>query len=226
MGPHFILWHTVIFIVYFCHCWGVPCLTDFSVVQLVYTAGPQSIRKADLNCGSSGRFLEMSFITCVVFFFFTIVMYLPTCPSGRLYPLLFLQRVLSEVWNYSAVRLLSSSSSVSCHVLDLSTCSPKCLKKCLRTVLCYDKKKKKIGGTWSLSINARLSWILTLNAIKALRLVAKHTHNFISHVTVFRQSPFFCARRYPRGQLIQTFVYKLHPEMGDREKWLDVGLEA
>lgn len=143
MGPHFILWHTVIFIVYFCHCWGVPCLTDFSVVQLVYTAGPQSIRKADLNCGSSGRFLEMSFITCVVFFFFTIVMYLPTCPLGRLYPLLFPQRVLSEVWNYSAVRLLSSSSSVSCHVLDLSTCSPKCLKKCLRTVLCYDKKKKK-----------------------------------------------------------------------------------
>ena len=48
----------------------ISLLTDFSVVQMVYTAGPQSIRKADLNCGSSGRFLEVSFITCVGYFFF------------------------------------------------------------------------------------------------------------------------------------------------------------
>ena len=164
----------------------------------------------------------MSFIT---FFFFLDYCYVFTYLPISLYPPLFPQRVLSEVWNCSAVRLQSSPRSVSCHVLDFCICSLKCLEKCLRIVLCYKKK-----GTWSFSINARFLWILTLNAIKAFRLVAKHTQNFIYHIIVFRQSPFFffffCARRYPRGQLIQTLFYKLHPGMGIREKWLDAGPEA
>ena len=144
MIPHFRLWHNMIFIIYFCHCWWFPCLTDFSVVQMVYTAGPQSIRKADLNCGSSGRFLEMSFITCVgFFFFFDCVMYLPTCPLERSYPLLFPQRVLSEFETVVQEGCSLPPAPSAAMWLDLSTCSPRCLEKCLRTVLCYEKKKKK-----------------------------------------------------------------------------------
>ena len=71
-------------------------------------------------------------------------MYLPTCPLERLYALLFPQRALYEFETVAQVRLQSSPAPSAVMWLDLSTCGLKCLEKCLRTVLCYEKKKKEL----------------------------------------------------------------------------------
>ena len=166
----------------------ISLLTDFSVVQMVYTAGPQSIRKADLNCGSSGRFLEMSFITCVGYFFFWLHYVFTYLPIREIVSTSVPTEGSLWIWNCSAGEAAVFPSSLSCHVVGLEYLWPEMSWKMSQNCPLLWKKKK---GTWSLSINARFLWILTLNAVKALRLLAKHTQNFIYHVRVFRQSPFF-----------------------------------
>ena len=58
---------------------------------------------------------------------------------------------------------------------------------------------------------------LNLKCRKSIEIAGQaHSKFHLSRYSI-QTITLFCARRYPRGQLIQTF-YKVHPEMGDREE--------